>query len=163
VPGERFASRRATAGLTLIEVLLATLIAGTMLVAATTALTGSVKAQQVMMGDPVTAFGLAREIHSAAQLLPRTPGDGVPATTGAEVVTLDDLDDATFSPPLSARLASLTGSAGWSQEVHLEHVNLTTPGILAEDPETNAALLRLTVTVRQGAEVAGTYIWWLNS
>ncbi len=142
--------------------MLATLIAGTMLVAATSALTESVTAAQVMADVPTTAFGLAREIHSAAQVLPRTVGDGVPATTGAEVITLDDLDGASFSPPISARLAAMTSVSAWSQEVHVEHVNLTTPGILASDPTSNAALLRLTVTVREGEEVIGTYIWWLN-
>lgn len=162
VPGERLSSRRATAGLSFIEILLATLVAGTMLVAATSALGGSVKAQQVMAGEPITAFGLAREIHSAAQVLSRNVGDGVAATVGSEVLTLDDLDGATFSPPISARLAALPACTGWSQEVHLEYVNLTTPGILAADPVGNAALRRLTVTVRQGAEVAGTYVWWLN-
>jgi len=162
VPGERSSSRRATTGLTFVEVLLATLIAGTMLVAATSALTQTVVATQVMADVPTTAFGLGREIHSLAQVLPHTTGDGVPATMGSEVVTLDDLDGATFSPPISARLSAMADVSGWSQEVHVEHVNLTSPGILATDPTDNAALLRLTVTVRQAKEIIGTYIWWLN-
>jgi len=161
-PGGRSPSRRATTGLTFIEVLLATLIAGTMLVAATSALTGTVQARQIMADRPVTAFSLAREIHSASQVLPRATGDGVPATIGSEVVTLDDLDGATFSPPISSRLAQIAGSIGWSQEVHLEHVDLASPGTLAADATSASTLLRLTVTVRQAAAVVGTYIWWLN-
>jgi hypothetical protein len=161
-PGRRNSSCRATAGLTFIEVLFATLIAGTMLVAATSALTGAVKAQAIMAGTPITAFSLAREIHSAAQTLSRTPGDGVPATTGAEVETLDDLDGASFSPPVSARLANITAATGWSQEVDLESVELERPNTPADASAGSAALLRLTIIVREGGTVAGTYVWWLN-
>jgi len=161
-PGRRHASCRATTGLTFIEVLFATLIAGTVLVAATSALTGAVQAQEVMVGNPITAFSLAREVHSAAQILPRTTGDGVPATAGAEIVTRDDLDGASFSPPISAALADIAAAAGWSQDVSLETVDLDTPGATAAASAGSAALVRLTVVVRHRGVVEGTYVWWLN-
>jgi hypothetical protein len=161
-PGGRATSRRAAAGFTFIEVLLATLVVGTMLVTATTALSTAVVAQDTLVGEPITAWGLAREIHSLALLLPRTAGDGLPAATGSDVLLLEDLDGADFSPPIGADKASLTGTTGWSQDVLIESVDLADPEVLAADPAADDTLLRLTVTVREGAEVRGTYVWWLN-
>ena len=161
-PGRSETSCRAPAGFTFIEVLLATVILGTVLVAATTSLTGSVQAQDIMVGEPVAALGLAREIHSLALVLPRTAGDGVPATTGSEVLLLEDLDGAQFSPPIDAAKRTLASATGWSQQVLIEAVDLASPDQLAADATSAGALLRLTVTVREGAVVVGTYVWWIN-
>jgi len=161
-PGGRSPSRRAAAGFTFLEVLLATLVVGTMLVTATTALSAAVVTQDALVGEPITAWGLAREIHSLALVLPRTEGDGVPATTGSEVLLLEDLDGAEFSPPIGADTAAVAGTTGWSQEVLIASVNLADPAVLAADPTADDTLLRLTVTVREGAGVRGTYVWWLN-
>ncbi len=154
-------SRRAHAGFTFLEVLLATVILGTLLVAATTSLTGSVRAQDIMVGEPVTALGLAREIHSLSLVLPHTAGDGQPATTGSEVKLLEDLDGAKLSPPIDAAAQPLTSATGWSQEVTLEPVELAQPDRLAASAGA-ATLLRLTVVVREGGAVVGTYVWWIN-
>ncbi len=161
-PGGRATSRRATAGFSFIEVLLATLIVGTMIVTATTALSTAVVAQDTLVGEPITAYGLAREIHSLALVLPRTAGDGLPAATGGDVLLLEDLDGANFSPAIGADRATVPGTTGWSQEVLIEAVDLAAPDMLAADPDADGVLLRLTVTVREGAEVRGTYVWWLN-
>jgi prepilin-type N-terminal cleavage/methylation domain-containing protein len=161
-PGGRFASRRAAPGFSLIEVLLATLVVGTVLAAATGAIGGAVSARDTLSGEPVTAFGLAREIHSLALVLPRGAGDGLPAATGADVALLEDLDGARFSPPVSAGRASLSHATGWSQDVTLEAVDLAAPGSLAADAAADDVLLRLTVVVREGANARGTYVWWLN-
>jgi type II secretory pathway pseudopilin PulG len=61
--GGRFASRRARSGFSFIEVLLAALVVGTVLVAATSSITGSVKAKHIMVGESGLALGLAREIQ----------------------------------------------------------------------------------------------------
>jgi prepilin-type N-terminal cleavage/methylation domain-containing protein len=161
-PGGRFASRRAASGFSLIEVLLATLVVGTVLVAATGAIGGAVSARAALSSEPVTAFELAREIHSLALVLPRDAGDGLPAATGADIALLEDLDGARFSPPVSAARAALAHATGWSQEVTLEAVDLAAPGSLAADATADAVLLRLTVVVREGASLRGTYVWWLN-
>lgn len=161
-PGGRFASRRAAAGLTFAEVLLATLVAGTMLVTATSALSTTVETHDQLAAEPVAAFALAREIHSLALTLPNTPGDGSPATTGAGVLLLEDLDGATFSPPINAAGAALSSSAGWTQVVAIDSVNLSSPTTLAADPTASSTLLRLTVTVLEGRKTCGTYSWWLN-
>jgi hypothetical protein len=56
----------------------------------------------------------------------------------------------------------LTQSAGWSQEVAIDTVTLAAPDQLATSADGSAVLLRLTVTVREGASVVGSYTWWLN-
>jgi hypothetical protein len=145
-----------------VEVLIATALVGTALVAASVALTGAVKTQDALAGDSTTALGLAREIHGLALLLPRTPGDGVPAAGPGDVAVLEDLDGATFCPPIDARLAEQSASPDWSQEVGLARVDLDAPGTLAAGDDGDDALLRLTVTIRQGADVEGTYTWWIN-
>ncbi|MBM3985588.1 MAG: prepilin-type N-terminal cleavage/methylation domain-containing protein [Planctomycetes bacterium] len=161
-PGGRFASRRAASGFSLVEVLLATLVVGTLLAAATGAIGGAVSARDTLSAEPVTAFGLAREVHSLALVLPRDAGDGLPAARGADVALLEDLDGATFSPPVSAARTALAHATGWSQEVTVEAVDLAAPGSLAADASAAAVLLRLTVVVREGADLRGTYVWWLN-
>ena len=160
--GRKNISCRASAGFTFIEVLLATVILGTMLVAASTSISGTVQAQSIMSGEPVTALGFAREIHSLALVLPHTAGDGTPATTGSEVAVLDDLDGAQFTPPIDAAKQTLTAYVGWSQQVLIESVDLASPDQLAASPGAAGTLLRLTVTVRQGGSVVGTYVWWIN-
>jgi hypothetical protein len=143
-------------------VLVATLVAGTMLVTATSALSATVDTHDQLASEPVAAFALAREIHSLALTLPHTAGDGSPATTGAGVLLLEDLDGATFSPPINAGRAALSSSAGWTQVVAIDSVDLASPTTLAADPTSTSTLLRLTVTVLEGRETRGTYAWWLN-
>jgi hypothetical protein len=150
------------AGFSFVEVLLATLIVGTLMVAATTALTSSVHTYNVLAGQPFTALTLAREIHAAALTLPRDPGDGVPATDGSEVVVLDDLDGALFSPPIDAQLATLAHVSGWSQDVALERVSLSQPDQPAALSADLSTLWRLDVVIRQGAKEVGRYSWWIN-
>jgi hypothetical protein len=143
-------------------VLLATLVAGTMLVTATSALSAAAETRDQIAGQPVAAWALAREIHSLALTLPHTTGDGQPAANGAGVALLEDLDGAVFSPPISAARATLTDAAGWSQVVAIDVVQLDDPQSLAPDPTATATLLRLTVTVLQGRDSRGSYTWWLN-
>ncbi len=161
-PGGRPSSRRAQSGFSFIEVMLATLVVGTVLVAATSSITGSVKAKHILVGEPGIALGLAREIHSVAQVLPRGAGGSTPASVGSDVLVLEDLNGATFSPPLAATLDSLNQSVGWSQAVAIDTVALASPDQLATNTDGSAVLLRLTVTIREGATVVGTYTWWLN-
>jgi len=143
-------------------VLLATLVAGTMLVTATSALSAAVETHEQIAGQPVTAWALAREIHNLALSLPHTAGDGLPAANGAGVALLEDLDGAVFSPPISAARNTLTDDSGWSQVVAIDVVQLEHPQCLASDPTSAATLLRLTVTILEGRDARGSYTWWLN-
>ncbi len=132
------------------------------MVAATSAIGSAAVSQTVRASEPLTAMDLAQEIHSAALLLSREIGDGVPATTGAEVRVLDDLDGAIFSPPIDASLENISAMAGWSQAVSLAPMDLNQPSLPAAADAGDAAFLQLTVTIRSGGEFAGTYTWWIT-
>ena len=160
-PGGGIAPRRASAGFSLVEVLLAALLLGTVMVAGLTAFTTSVDAQDTLAGDTVTAFGLAREIHTLAETLPRDAGSGSPAARIADVTVLDDLNGARFSPPVDAARRTMPSAAGWTQTVAVEAVRLSAPGTLATDSDGDAVLHRLTVAVDDGQGGGGTYTWWL--
>ena len=142
--------------------LLGTLVLGTMLVTATTALTSAAVAQDQLVTAPVTAWGLAREIHSLALLLPRDTGDGQPAANGAAVLLLEDLDGARFNPPIAADKRTLTHDSEWTQQIDLEPVELSDPDLPAADATASGTLLRLTVTVLEGPTARGSYVWWMN-
>lgn len=161
-PGGEPAPRRAAAGFSLLEVLLATLLLGVLMVAATTALGGAATAHETLVAAPVESFALAREVHSLASVLPRGAGDGLPAASPAAVALLEDLDGATFSPPISAARSSLSHASGWSQAVAIDAVDLADPSAAAPDPAAPGVLLRLTVTVSEGRAVRGTYVWWMS-
>ena len=160
--GGRATSRRAPAGFTFAEVLLATLVAGTMLVTATSALTATARTQDQLVGEPVTAFSLAREMHSLALTLPHDTGDGAPASSGSGIALLEDLDGAVFSPPVGAGCGTLAHASGWTQVVAVDTVSLDDPTRVSADPSAEATLLRLSVTVLEGRTDHGTYVWWLN-
>ena len=161
-PGRRAISCRASSGFSFIEILVATLIVGSALVAAMSSLTAATQSQSALATGPTTALTLANEIHTLALGLPRTAGDGSPAHVGDDVAVLDDLDGASFSPPIDSRRGSLTSSTGWSQVVRVDPVALSAPTVTDEDRSSSDTLLKLTVTVRQGADAAGTYSWWIN-
>jgi hypothetical protein len=145
-----------------VEGLLATLVHGSLQVTATTALSTAVEAQDQLVGTPITAYGLAREIHSLALLLPREVRDGLPAPSGADVVALEDLNGARFHPPIRADKSEMTDASAWKQAVLVQTVQLASPNVLAADPTARDVLLRLTVEVLQNGEVRGTYVWWMN-
>jgi hypothetical protein len=165
--------------------MLATLIVGSALVAAMMSLSSAAQSQAALASGPTTALTLANEIHTLALSLPKTAGDGTPAHSGSEVAVLDDLDGASFSPPIDASKGALTASTGWTQSVTIDSIDLTGAAQTADDDdddeghghghghghdddededESDSAdtLLKLTVTVRQGSAAAGTYTWWIN-
>ena len=141
---------------------MATLVLGTMLVTATQALGTAAVAHEQLVNAPVTAWSLAREVHSLALVLPRDAGDGLPAADAASVELLEDLDGATFSPPIGADKSQLAFASGWTQLVAVQAVNLANPSVLAADPTAPGTLLRLTVALQQDGELRGTYVWWMN-
>jgi len=161
-PGGWLVPHRAASGFTFVEVLLGTLVLGTMLVTATTALTSAAVAQDQLVTAPVTAWSLAREIHNLALLLPHDAGDGQPAANGAAVALLEDLDGASFNPPIAADRRSLTHDSDWTQQIEVESVELADPDLPAADATATGTLLRLTVTVLEGPTVRGSYVWWMN-
>ena len=160
--GRRAISCRTSSGFSFVEILVATLVVGSALVAATSAITAAAQSQAALASEPTTALTLANEIHTLAVGLSRAEGDGSPAHTGDEVAVLGDLDGASFSPPIDARKSSLVASTGWSQVVRIDPVALAAPTAVDDGRDSPDTLLKLTVTVRQGASAAGTYSWWIN-
>jgi len=151
------AARRRAAGLSLVEVLVASAVLGTVVVAATHSLTATVTMQDVTQERPTTAFELAREMFRIAQTLEQAPGDGQPATRPDELVLLEDLDGASFSPPLDGRKQEQTGLSDWTQRTFLRRVDLADPTTTDDEGQ----LHELTVVVDEGQDTVGSYRWWL--
>jgi len=158
----RHTPRRALTGFTLVEVMLTTIIVGLAIVGAMSAMSQAATTKNIQEGEPLTALALASEIHALALSLPEGDGDGSPATQAAGVTILDDLDGATFSPPLDAKLAAVAEATAWRQDVLISKVSLADPSVDLPDDAGSASLLKLQVTVSDASSVKGTYTWWLN-
>lgn len=154
--------RRRLAGLTLIEVTLATFIVAVGLVASIQALGNAAVVKETFQAEPETAFTLAYEIQAMALTLPRDTWDGVAATRGAELEVLEDLAGAVFNPPINARLGLRSDLPSWSQHVSLTKVSLDDPESAAVPEDGEAWFWRMDVQVTKGAEQRGHYTWWIQ-
>jgi len=154
-------------GFTLVEVLLAALIAGIAMAAVSWTMTSAAQAKSVLAEDP-QAYLLAREIRELADSLPRQPSGVVGATLAADVLALDSLHGAVFSPPLRSNRTSQAALTGWAQRVSLAVCtldDLETP--TAESPTLGLArnaqrLYRLTVAITYGGQPVDRFEWWLT-
>jgi prepilin-type N-terminal cleavage/methylation domain-containing protein len=158
---------RTQAGFTLIEVLVTAAIVGTTLVASSWALAGAALARETLQEAPYTASLLAKEIHSLALTLPKSPSGKPGATKAADVEALDSLIGARFNPPIRANLVTSTALKDWTQSVDVaifDTSDLTTPN--SDDPAAGISLgdqklYRLTVTIEDGGAVADDFVWWI--
>ena len=171
-PGARRAGGRARRealahGFTLVEVLLAALIAGIAMAAVSWTMTSVAQAKSVLAEDP-QPYLLAREIRELAESLPRAPSGLVGATRGVDVLALDSLHGAIFTPPLRSNRTSQAALAGWAQRVSLAVCtldDLETP--TGESPTLGLArgaqrLYRLTVAITYGGQPVDHFEWWLT-
>lgn len=160
--------RARTRGFTYVEVLVAATLIGLALVTATASLDSTVRMKAEYEADSGTAHLLAKEIYELAVTLPSAPSGSLGATAAAEVEALDSLIGASFTPPLRADLTSASEFATWTQQTALtvyDIGDLDTPtGDSAADGigEQESKLYKLSVTVLQGAEPAGTFHWWIQ-
>ena len=115
-------------GFTLIEVLIAIILVGIAiagLIAANTAFTQANGAGT----DLSTALFLMEQIRELTVLLPVIDPNTGTSTFGPEEAALadyddlDDFDDASFSPPISADRVVLNDSAAFTQQVTVENVH----------------------------------------
>ena len=152
---------RRESGVTMIEVMLAVIVVGLVLTAGITALGVSVevKAHHTKTADVTST--LAKNIHALALGLSRDPGDGNPASNGTGVLLLEDLDGASFTPPIRADRTTRTDLPGWTQQIQLTAVSLADPSSAAAPEDGAAVLWKLRVTILQDSDVRGTYEWWL--
>lgn len=163
----RPAARHRARGFTLVEILVATVIVGLAVVAASWAMSSAVTSKAVLAERPYEATLLAREIHELARALPREPSGVVGVTSAAQVLAIDSLVGATFSPPIRADGSLFPGMSGWTQDVSLalyDMDDLTTP--TADDPRdavpASADLLyKLRVRVLKDGSEVDTFEWWI--
>jgi len=159
----RNTARRHERGSTFFEVILATLIVGTTLVATTSSMSESAEVYSYFADGPHEALMLAQEIHEAAELLPWEAEVGAPANYGPDVVTFWDLDGALFDPPRSANYELVASHLNWSQDVEISFVDLENPSEEV-DPDTfeGEVLVRLEVTVLRLDKAMDTFEWWMT-
>jgi len=116
--------------------------------------------------DPLTAALFAREIQELAMRLGTAPS-GPPATRASEIVNLDTLDGAVFSPPIDSERQTVLASRLWKQCVRVsryDRFDLTRPvsNDYGTGEPTGDNLFRLSVDVWLGETYMGTWWWWLN-
>lgn len=156
-------ARRAQAGSTFVELMLAVLVVSTTLVASTSSMHGSAQVYHFFADGQHEALMLAQEIHEAAKVLPWDHEVGDEAVFGDDVFDLWDLDGKTFDPPRSADYDVIVSHVGWSQEVEVRVVDMHNPDVEV-DPETfvGSTLVELKVIVKNGEEEVDAMDWWLS-
>jgi len=158
---------RRHAGMTLIEVLMGTLIVGLVLVSASWAVSLSSSSRHIHEESPINAALMAKEIHELALTLPTTASGAGAAALGADIVALDSLDGASFSPPIDSAKATIGSAAGWKQNVTVsvyalgDLENPVSESFTAES-KSSTSLYRLSVQVMNGKLDMGTWWWWIN-
>jgi prepilin-type N-terminal cleavage/methylation domain-containing protein len=163
----RIALRNRQNGFSLAEVLIATVIASYAMMSSWS-VNGAVSAKYAMDADPIEAAQLAREIYECAELLPTTPSGTTGVTAGADVVALDSLIGASFSPPIFADGTPNTAYAGWTQQVSLDVHALADLGTkTADDPtaglgSNDGKLYKLTVKMLKAGVEQDTFSWWIS-
>lgn len=145
----RAPNRRRDQGTSFAELMLASLIIGTTLVATTSSMTESAEVYHFFSDGPHEALMLAQEIHEAAVLLPWEPDDGS-GNFGPDVETIWDLHEQSYHPPRSAKHEKVKSHVTWRQEVEVRHVDMDNPSVVV-DPDTfeGDTLVELRVKVEE--------------
>ncbi len=144
-----------------------TLVVSLVVVSASWAVSQASTSKHVHEESPINAALLAKEIHELAlSLTTAASGKGAAATPG-EVVALESLDGASFSPPLDSELEELADNKGWTQNVSVSVYDLTdleTPvsAKFISATKSSAALFKLSVQISNGNQDMGTWWWWVN-
>jgi type II secretory pathway pseudopilin PulG len=160
---------RAERGLTLIEVLMAAIVVGTVVVSAGWAIGLAVQSGAALAEEDSDAALVAREVLELA-LLQDTADDGdAPAKDAAGVTGLGSLDGASFCPPLDATGAALPLASPelWRQDCDVQVFGLADLGQpVSEDfagaAQDSSTLYRLTVSVSFRGQEQGSWWWWIN-
>lgn len=145
------------------ELMLATLIVGTTIVASVSSLSGSAQVYHYFSDGPHEALMLAQEVHEAALMLPWEAPHGAVANFGPDVVTLWDLDGEEFDPPRSADYQVILSHIAWSQVVSIRVVDMANPTVEV-DPATfeGDVLTELKVEVLKADQPTGEFKWWIS-
>jgi prepilin-type N-terminal cleavage/methylation domain-containing protein len=160
-------TRHTTHGFTLIEVLVASVVTGIALAAVSWTLLAAAQTQAVLSEDP-TPYLLAREIRELADVLPREPSGVVGVTHASNLMALDSLHGARFSPPVRANRTTQASLSGWSQRVTVSVCTLDDlASTTGESPTTGVGrnaerLYRLSVGIVHDGRDVGRFEWWLT-
>jgi prepilin-type N-terminal cleavage/methylation domain-containing protein len=155
-------AQRRCRGLTLIEVTLATVVAGIALAAAMTAISQAAIYKVSADSDTSTAVELANGLHVLALSLPKDTWDGSKATSSIDLDTFEDLTGASFKPPITANRVVHADLPDWSQAVTLSKVALDDPSRTAIDSDGQRTLWQMRIVISDGAEVQGDFSWWIE-
>ncbi len=167
VPHLKRPPRRSQRGFSLIEVMLATLLMG-YAIASMNALFTAGQSKAAMNSTPTNARFLANEIRLLAQLLPKEPSGTSAVTSPDDVVALDSLHGAVFSPPILANLSEYENMDDWEQSVAVRVAALAAPEATgtaltsAGISKQAASLFEVQVTVSFDGEVIDTWTWWVK-
>ena len=152
-------------GFTLIEALFAILLVGlaiASLMGANTSFTRSNGAGAELS----TAEFLLEQVKELTATLPVSDPQATTWTTfGPEEASLaayddvDDLDGASFSPPISAGRASLADFAAFTQQVTVQKVSASNFGLVVPDNDPSTAFVRVTVRVLHNSAEISSASW----
>ena len=164
----RLPALRGQRGFTLFEVLVAAMVLGLAFTSATWAMSATARTKALHAGNSSQALRVAKELYELAQGLPTEPSGVTGATSGAELLALDSLIGAQFSPPLRADGSADPDLVGWSQQTELSVIAVDAPATPLGDapggglPVDAQKLYRLSVRVLQGDVELGTFDWWIT-
>jgi len=149
---------RAKPGFSLVEVALATVIVGGLLVAAMN-LAGAAASARQLASDRSRAVLLAEALLNECMAMPYADPDGSATlgpdpdeSTGSRAAfdDVDDYDGWKESPPADRTGGELDGYPGWTRECEVDWVNATEP---ARVSATETGVKRITVTVSRRGQV----------
>ena len=154
--------RRPSSGFSLLEILISVLLVGL----AITALVGASNSLTMANGagaDLSTAEFLIEQIREMTATMDVVDPTSTTTTFGPEeasVATYDDVDDlngATFSPPIGANRAPLNDLAGFTQQITVQNVSQTNFNLVVANHSSN--FVRITVTVSLSGHPISSASW----
>ncbi len=160
--------RRRTAGLTMAELLITAAVMSSALVAVSWSMSATARTHAAFGASDGPAFFMAKEIHALAEALPREPSGATGALVAADVLALDSLVGASFSPPILADGSVIDGFDGWSQTVSLsvfavdDLSQATADDPAAGLPPDAAKLYRLQVDIADAGDEIDSFHWWIT-
>jgi type II secretory pathway pseudopilin PulG len=153
------APRRPT-GFSLVEILISIILVGLSITALVLASNSFTMANGAGT-DLSTAEFLIEQIRELTTMLPAADPDN-PTNFGQETSgvydDVDDFDDATFSPPISADMEGLDKFAAFSQKVVVQKLSPSNLDVVVADSSTSP-FLRVTATVVQNNKEISSASW----
>lgn len=154
--------QKSIGGFTLVEVLIATILIG-LSIAALVAANGTLTMANGAGADQSTAEFLCEQIRELTAMLAVVDPQTTTTTFGPEEAgvaaydDVDDLDGATFSPPIGADRASLNAFAAFSQQVTVQNVNRSNLDQVVADHASQ--FVRVTVRVLRNQQEITSASW----